>query len=265
MHAKPARRGGWRWSAVALLVLLALAAGAASTHVAGAHAAKRAVVGDCVAGADGGRRTPRSPTRCSRSSTSTARRWAWTLLVVSPTLVEGRATWKSLHMALLPLHDARGSGRRRWRGRRATGCRRAAIRSAASAGARTSPMATRRSDAVMTGWLNPSGHRANIGNRELLRARSASASRAGSNGSDVLDTGLRGRSPTAARPLRPRRPRHRPVVKRPTIRPSRRRRAADSPGRPFAWTTVERADERHVRPRRSPPSRRAPRRSRSRG
>ena len=142
MHAKPARRGGWRWSAVALLVLLALAAGAASTHVAGAHAAKRAVVGDCIAGADWGTQNASFADEVLALVNQHRTAMGLTPLVVSPTLAKA-ATWKSLHMAYYRYmtHEDPAPPVARSTDDRLPP---AAIRSAASAGARTSPTATRR-------------------------------------------------------------------------------------------------------------------------
>jgi uncharacterized protein YkwD len=157
MHPKPALRGGWRWSAVALLVLLALAG-----TVGSAEAKRVGVVGDCTPGADWGTLNQAYADQVLTLVNQHRTAMGLTALVVSPTLTKS-ATWKSLHMANYRYlaHDDPGLPAARTTADRLQTCG-YPIGSVGWGENIAYGYAT--PDAVMTAWLNSSGHRANIEN-----------------------------------------------------------------------------------------------------
>ena len=159
MHAEtPAGlRAGWRWTAAALLALLVL-----STAVAQAHAARRGVVGDCTPGSDWGTLDQAAADQVLALVNQHRTALGLTALVVSPTLTKS-ANWKSLHMAnyRYMAHDDPAPPVARTTGDRLQTCG-YPIGSVGWGENIASGYAN--PDAVMTGWLDSSGHRANIEN-----------------------------------------------------------------------------------------------------
>jgi uncharacterized protein YkwD len=159
MHAEnPAsHRAAWRWTAAALLALLVLSVGI--TQARPAHAA---IVGDCTPGADWGTLNGTYADQVLALVNQRRAALGLTALVVSPTLTKS-ASWKSLHMARYAYmtHDDPAPPVARTTADRLQTCG-YPIGSVGWGENIAYGYAT--PDAVMTAWLNSSGHRANIEN-----------------------------------------------------------------------------------------------------
>ncbi len=161
--------------ALALAVVVGTAFAGIPTGMPGAPAAAKAVVGDCVPGSDWG--TPRQDLTARVIELVNQHRASLglTQLVVT-TPVTSAAVWKARHMAryLYMTHDDPAPPLARTTAQRVEAC-------GVTAGwGENIAYGYATADAVMQGWLNSPGHRANI-ERSTFRAIGVGAA-TGSNG-----------------------------------------------------------------------------------
>jgi uncharacterized protein YkwD len=159
MHVEHAvrLRGGWRWTLVALLALLALSVG-----LDAARPVHAAIVGDCNAGADWGTLDQTYADQVLTLVNQHRTAMGLGALVSSPTLTKA-ADWKSLHMGYYRYmtHDDPAPPVARTVSDRLQTCG-YPIGSVGWGENIAYGYAT--ANDVMTAWLNSSGHRANIEN-----------------------------------------------------------------------------------------------------
>jgi uncharacterized protein YkwD len=156
-HRHPALRGGWTWTLAAFAALLALC-----LTLGSARPTQAAVVGNCTPGADWGAPSTSFAqevlTLVNQHRASLGR----TQLVISPTLTAS-ASWKSLHMGYYRYmaHDDPAPPVARTTADRLQTC---GYPIGSVGWGENIAYGYPTPQAVMTAWLNSSGHRANIEN-----------------------------------------------------------------------------------------------------